>query len=109
VTTKPGVPSTQLAWRYGIKREQSCACSASTTSQSAWQPMAAAEIEQATQPHRPGASLATVAAKLGYNRGYRYRALRQAGVAEATVMGESASPPLPFGHFLLGIAYVNFR
>jgi len=76
-----GVPSTQLATRYGISkgavlrllREQGIAIRRKA--------ITAAEVEQAIQLYGQGLSLAAVGAQLGYDHGTIHRALKRAGIA----------------------------
>jgi hypothetical protein len=54
------------------------------------QRMTPAEVAQAIQLYQTGNSLAAVGAKLGYDHGTIWQALKQAGVPRRTVMAGSA-------------------
>jgi transposase-like protein len=76
-----GVPSTQLAKRYGVSKGAVLRLLREQGIPVRRQSMTAIDIEQAIQLYRSGSSLAAVGAKLGYDHGTIHRALRQAGVA----------------------------
>jgi transposase-like protein len=76
-----GIPSTQLAKRYGISKGAALRLLRHQSIPIRNQPMTTLEIEQAIQLYRAGNSLAKVGITLGYDHGTIHQALKQAGVA----------------------------
>lgn len=76
-----GVPSTQLAQRYGISKGAVLRLLREHRVPVRLQRITAPEVEQAIQLYQAGNPLAAVGVKLGYDPGTVHRALRQAGVA----------------------------
>jgi len=76
-----GLPSTQLAKRYGISKGAVLRLLREYNIPIRRHPMTAGEIEEAIQLYGAGHSLVTISTKLGHDHGTIHRALRQAGVA----------------------------
>jgi len=76
-----GVPSTQLAQRYGISKGAVLRLLRKQGIPTRRQSMTAAETEQAARLYQAGNSLAAIGAKLGYDHGTVHHALKRAGVA----------------------------
>lgn len=84
-----GVPSTQLATRYGISKGAVLRLLREQGIPIRRQAMTEADIDQAAQLYRAGNSLAAVGAKLGYDHGTVWQALKRAEVAMRDTHGRA--------------------